>query len=92
MVGDHGGARAGRHHHVFGIAEDLEEMAGDLAGFLAIAGVESGLAAAGLILGKIDRVAEALQHAGHGEADCGEELIDHAGDEDRDPLRHEEGL
>src|SRR5258708_1125429 len=65
-------------------------MARDLAGLFAVSGVEGGLAAAGLGLPEIDLVADALQHLGHGETDLGKDLIDDAGDEQRDTAtRHE---
>jgi hypothetical protein len=63
-----------------------------LASFRAISGVEGRLPAAGLIFRKVDLIAEALQHAGHRQSDCREELIHNAGDEDRNPLSHEQGL
>ncbi len=69
---------------VFRIAEDIQEMPGDLARFLRIAGVEGGLAAAGLSFGEIDLVAQALQHLRDGDADLGENLIDDAGDKQGD--------
>ena len=51
--------------------EGLEEMARHRAGFFAIAAVEGGLAAAGLVFGKIHCIAEPLQHVGHRHADLG---------------------
>ena len=69
---------------VFGIAKDIQKMQGDLARFIGIAGVESGLAAAGLRFGEINLVAQALQHLRHGDANLGENLIDDAGDKQRD--------
>ena len=92
MMRDHRSARARRHHHVFGVAEDIQEVPGHLAGFLAIAGVEGRLAAARLIPRKVDLVAEALQDIRHRHANRREELIHDAGDEYRDPLSHEQGL
>jgi hypothetical protein len=56
-------------------------MAGHLPRLLAIAGIEGRLSAAGLVFGKIDLVADALEYVGHGHTHSGEELIYNAGDE-----------
>ena len=48
MVRDHRRAGTGRNHDIFGIAEDFEKMPRQLARFVAIAGIEGRLAAAGL--------------------------------------------
>ena len=49
------GAGAGGHHDVLAHLESVEEVARHLPGLVAIAAVEGGLAAAGLVLGKVDR-------------------------------------
>jgi len=59
-------------------------MCGDAAGFIHIAAVERGLAAAGLVLAEIDLASGALQNFGHGDSDARENLIDDAGDKNRD--------
>ena len=89
---DHGSAGTGRHYDIFGIAENFQEVPRHLAGFLAISRVEGRLAAARLVLWKVDLVAQALQHIGHRQTHLGEELIHDAGDEYRDPLSHEQEL
>ena len=53
-----------------------------------IAGIEGGLAAAGLRFREIDLVAQALQHLGDRDADLGKDLIDDAGDEQGDARAH----
>ncbi len=88
MMRDHGGAGSRGDHHVVGVAKDLQEMARHLPRLLAITAVEGGLAAAGLGLGEIDRVADSFQHVRHGHADLREKLLDDAGYEQRNP-RHE---
>jgi hypothetical protein len=88
MMRDHGCARAGGHDDVFRIAEDVQEMPGDGARFVRIAGVEGGLAAAGLGFWKIHLVAQALQHLSDGDADLRENLIHDAGDKQRDASTH----
>ncbi len=82
MMRDHGGTRTGRHDDVLAAAKDIEEMPGDGARLFAIAGVEGGLPATGLGLGKIDAAADTLKHFGHGESDGGKDLVDDAGDEE----------
>ncbi len=57
-----------------------------VARFVRIAGVERRLAAAGLGFGKVDLVAQALQHLRDGDADLGKNLIDDAGDKQGDAL------
>ncbi len=53
-----------------------------------IAGIEGGLAAAGLGLREMHLVAQALEHLGDGDADLGIDLIDDAGDKQGDGLAH----
>jgi hypothetical protein len=55
-----------------------------------VPGVESGLPATGLGLGEIEFIAQLFQHIGHAQADLGKQLIDQAGDEQRDTLDHRE--
>ena len=59
MMRDHGGAGAGRHHDALARCRTyLQEVARHGAGFRAIAAVEGGLPAAGLVFRKIDLAAE----------------------------------
>jgi hypothetical protein len=88
MMRDHGCARARGHDDVFRIVEDVEEMPGDGARFIRIAGVEGGLAAAGLGRGEIDLVAQAFQHLSDGDANLRENLIHDAGDKQRNASAH----
>ena len=50
-----------------------------------VAGVEGRLAAAGLPLGKVEPAAGAFEHVGHRQPDLGKQLIDDAGDKQRNP-------
>ncbi len=79
MVHDHGGAGARRHHDAFGGCEGIEEVARHNPRLVAVAAVEGRLPATGLVLWKIHLIAEPLDDSGHGHADLGKELIDHAG-------------
>ena len=88
VMSDHRRAGAGRHHHVIGIAKHVQKVPRHLPGFAAIAAVEGRLAAAGLRLGKLDAIAQPLQHLGHGHSHRGEQLVDDAGDEDRNAFAH----
>ena len=92
VVRNHACAGAGGDDDVFGIAENVEEMAGDGARLVWVAGVESRLAAASLGLGKIDLVAQALEHFCDSDADLREDLIDDAGDEQGDAGAHSGSL
>ena len=80
VVADHRGAGARGDDDVLGVAEDFEEVPGDGAGFFAIAAVEGGLAAAGLVFRKVDGAAGALQHIGHRHPNFRKKLVDDAGD------------
>jgi len=84
MMPDHRRAGARRHDDVLGVAKNFEKMPGDLARLIGVAGVERGLAATGLGYAKLDFVAQALQHCGDRDANLREDLIDDAGDEQRD--------
>src|SRR5579863_3188532 len=88
MMRDHGRAGTGGNHDIFGVAKRVEKTARYGGRFLGVAAVERGLAAAGLILGEIDLVAEASQHVGCGKADLREDLIDDTGDKEGD-ARHD---
>ncbi len=84
VVADHRDATAGRGDDVIVVAEDLEESFGQRAGVGVQADVGHRLAAAGLLFGKLDLAAEALQHLDRGQADLRIELVDVAGDEEAD--------
>jgi hypothetical protein len=62
----------------------MEGFAGDLSGFVPVAGVEGGLSAAGDRLGTSDPVAQPFQDADHVHADLREAGVNKAGDEERD--------
>src|SRR3984885_11404047 len=81
MMGNHRSAGAGRHQDVFGAAKDIQKVPGNLARFFPIAGVEGGLAAAGLRFWEINVVTQSLQNLRDGDADLGKNLIDDAGNE-----------
>src|SRR5437762_481453 len=89
MMGDHRGARSRGHNNMFGAGEHGKKMPGHLARFVAESAVEGRLAATGLGFGKIYFVAGALEHFGHRHAHFREQLIDDAGDKQRDPSGHE---
>jgi len=80
MMRDHRRARARRHDDIFGIAKNVKKMPRDGARFVRVAGVEGGLAAAGLRLGEVDLITQAFQHLSDGDADLRKYLIDDAGD------------
>src|SRR5262249_39101841 len=88
MMRDHRGARAGGYHNRLAAFEHVQEIPRHLASLVAIAGVEGGLAAAGLRFGKIQLETEAFEHPAYGHADLRKELVDRAGDEQRDPPGH----
>ena len=71
MVADHRGAGAGWDHDILAGFERLEEMARDGTGFFAIAAIVSGLAAAGLVFGKIHCIAETFEHFHHSHSGIG---------------------
>ena len=81
MMGNHRSAGAGRHEDVLGAAKDIQKVPGDLARFVCVAGVEGGLAAAGLRFWEINLVAQPFQNLCDGDADLGKNLIDDAGNE-----------
>ena len=89
-VACHGGAAAGGCDDGIDFAafhegrEDREEAAGQFAGFVAIAGVEGGLTAAGLLFGEDDLDAVLFEELAGGDADAGVEHVDHTGDEEGD--------
>jgi hypothetical protein len=83
MVRRHRRARPGRNYDVFAIAEDIQKVTRDPPGILAVSAVESGLPTASLRLRKINLVAEPFQNFRRGQADGGEELVDDAGNEQR---------
>ncbi len=80
----HRAAGAGGGDDDLGIAKGGELRGGDGAGLVPVAGIEGRLAAAGLGLGVVDLVAEALEDFDHGHADLRVERIDEAGNEKGD--------
>ena len=81
---NHSCAGAGRHNNVLRVAEDFQKMPRNLACLLGVSAIERRLAAARLGLWKIDLETETLEHLSHRDGDLREELVDHAGDEQRD--------
>ena len=73
--------RAGTRGHddVFGVAEGVKKMTGDLPGLGGEAGVERGLSAAGLGLAELALIANSLENTGHRQADFRKELVDQTG-------------
>jgi 3-deoxy-D-manno-oct-2-ulosonic acid (Kdo) hydroxylase len=88
VMRNHRRAGARRHDDVFGIAEDIQEVPRDGARFVRIAGIKRRLAATSLGRGKVNLVSQALQHLRDGDADLGKNLIDDAGDKQRNGLAH----
>ena len=86
----HGGAAAGGCDDGVDFAalhergEDREEAAGEFAGLVAVAGVEGGLTAAGLLFGEDDLDVVLFEELAGGDAYAGVEHVDHAGDEEGD--------
>ena len=87
-MGDHGRARSRGDHNIVGILEDVEKVARHLPGFVAVAAVERRLPAAGLRLREVHLVSQAFEHFNRGHPDLGEQLIDNAGDEQRNAGSH----
>ena len=87
MILDHRGAGTGRHDNIFGSVENLQKVLSNSARFVRIPAIERRLAAARLRLREIDLEAEPFQHLSHSDAHLGEDLINHAGDKQRDPAQ-----
>ena len=89
-VACHGGAAAGGCDDGIDFAafhersEDRQEAAGEFAGFVAVAGVEGGLTAAGLLFGEDDLDIVLFEELAGGDADARVEHVDHTGDEEGD--------
>src|SRR5579864_5238611 len=90
MMRDHRSAGARGHDNRLALFENVEEMPRHRARLVAITAVEGRLAATGLGLGKIHGEAQALEHVRHGQTNLREELVDHAGNKERDPASHED--
>ena len=84
MGAQHAGAGAAGRHHMVEALEQIDHLAGDGMGGLAIAGIIGGLAAAGLKRRRLDQAARLLQELGGGQTHAGTEKIDEAGDEESD--------
>ena len=74
---------------MLGVFKCLQKVPRDFAGLAREPRVERGLSAARLIPAKIAIVPYALQDIGHSESDAWKELINEAGDEQRDARAHE---
>lgn len=81
---DHGAAGTGGDDHDLCVAEGVKDGGGDGTGFVPVAGVEGGLAAAGGVLGANDAMTESFQDADHGHSDFWIQRVDEAGDEEGD--------
>jgi hypothetical protein len=88
VMRDHRCAGARRNDDVFGIAKNIQKVPSDLPRFVGVTGIESGLAATSLRFGKMNLIAQALQHLRDGDSDLGKNLIDDAGDKQGDALVH----
>lgn len=86
-VKHHRGAGAGGDDDSLGSGEDFASMAHDLSRGGPVAGIERGLAAAGLILGELDVAAGMFEHAHRGFADVVVECIAQAGSHELDGFR-----
>ena len=84
LVPQHGGARAGRADDDLGVFESFEEVLRDRARFIAIAGVEGGLAAASLRRREVDADADVLEDFDHGHTRARVDHVHDAGDEKGD--------
>ena len=67
-------------------------MPRDFARLIAITAIESRLGAAGLRFEKLDFAAGALEDVRNRQTDAREQLIDDAGNEKRNPARHEDRI
>lgn len=86
MMREHRSAGARRDHNEFRVRKYLQEVLLDRARFVDEAGIESRLPAAGLRFTKFDFAAGAFENLGHGEADARKNLVDQAGDENRNAM------
>ena len=84
MGAQHAGAGAAGRHHMVEAFEQIDHLAGDGLGRLAIAGIIGGLAAAGLQRRRLHQAAGLLQELGGGQTHAGAEEVDEAGDEESD--------
>jgi hypothetical protein len=81
---EHRAAGTGRDDDGFGVLEGLQDLEGDGAGLVPIAGVEGGLAAAGEIFRIFDAMAEAFKDLDDADADARKGEVHEAGDEHGD--------
>jgi hypothetical protein len=88
VVDDHSGAGTRRHHHRLARFESIQEVARHGPRLVAISAVECRLPAAGLVFRKIHLASGAFQDVGHRHAHLWEELVHHAGHEQRHPSTH----
>jgi hypothetical protein len=86
MMRDHRSAGAGRNHDELGARKYLQEVPFYGARFIHESGIESGLSAAGLRLTEFDLAAGPFEDLGHGEAHARKDLVDQAGDENRNAV------
>jgi len=84
VLAHHGDAGGGGDADSFGIAKDFDETADERNGFTMVAGVVVHLAAAGLLDGEVDGVAETFKQARDGDARLREEGVVITGDEEGD--------
>ena len=84
IVAQHGCAAAGRRDDHFSVCEGAQKLARDAARIVMEAGIEAGLAAAGLRLRKAHCKAQVLKHLDDGDAAARVKRIDDAGHEKRD--------
>ena len=83
VVAQHGCAAAGRRDDHFGVCEGAQKLAPDAARIVMEAGIEAGLAAAGLRLREAHVKAQVLKHLDDGDAAARVKRIDDAGHEER---------
>lgn len=81
MDPQHAGARPRRCHHIVEALEGLDHLAGDRHGVAPVAGIISGLPAAGLGARHLDLAAPRLDQLDRGKGDAWPEQIDEASDE-----------
>lgn len=79
---EHGAAGTGGRDDDVGVGEEIQHTFGRAAGFVPVARVESGLAAAGLAFRVIHGVAEAFEDLDDADPDFGVVVVDKAGDEE----------
>ena len=84
MMQNHGSARSRWNHDILGPLEDLQKVPRDACGLLTISAIEGRLSTTSLVGSKLDVAPGTFEHFRHRHADARKNLVDDAGDEERD--------